>query len=71
MQLPDVLAKITRDLCLHHLCEYLYSVSVAFSEFYDNCYCVEKDPQTGKPHFILFSARFFLRDKALFCFCCR
>uniref|UniRef100_A0A6P7FYZ3 Probable arginine--tRNA ligase, cytoplasmic n=1 Tax=Diabrotica virgifera virgifera TaxID=50390 RepID=A0A6P7FYZ3_DIAVI len=43
MRFPDVLLKITKDLFLHPLCEYVYEVSTTFSEFYDNCYCVEKD----------------------------
>lgn len=43
LRFADVLEKITNDLCLHHLCEYLYEISTAFTEFYDNCYCIEKD----------------------------
>lgn len=43
LKFNDVLKKITNDLCLHHLCEYLYEVSTTFTEFYDNCYCIEKD----------------------------
>ena len=46
LRFPEVLIKITNDLCLHHLCEYVYEISTTFTEFYDNCYCVEKD-QTG------------------------
>lgn len=47
LKLPDVLVRITDDLYLHPLCEYLYEVSTVFTEFYDNCYCIEKD-ETGK-----------------------
>lgn len=47
IRFPDVLNKITKDLCLHHLCEYLYEISCAFTEFYDACYCIEKN-QAGK-----------------------
>uniref|UniRef100_A0A2P2I596 arginine--tRNA ligase n=1 Tax=Hirondellea gigas TaxID=1518452 RepID=A0A2P2I596_9CRUS len=43
LKLPDVILKLTEDLYLHPLCEFLYEVSTVFSEFYDNCYCVEKD----------------------------
>ena len=39
----EVLLRITNDLYLHSLCEYLYDVATAFSEFYDCCYCVVKD----------------------------
>ncbi|XP_076244884.1 arginine--tRNA ligase-like protein isoform X2 [Calliopsis andreniformis] len=45
MKFPDVLIKITKDLHLHLLCEYCYEISCAFTEFYDNCYCVEKNEQ--------------------------
>lgn len=45
MRFPETLEKIMRDLYLHPLCEYLYDVATAFSEFYDNCYCVEKNPK--------------------------
>lgn len=43
LRFPDVLVKITQDLLLHHLCEYVYEVAVSFTEFYDSCYCIEKD----------------------------
>lgn len=45
MKLPDVLVRITDDLYIHPLCEYLYEVSTVFTEFYDVCYCVEKDKE--------------------------
>ena len=47
LMFPDVLLKITKDLYLHPLCEFCYDISCAFTEFYDNCYCVEKN-QTGE-----------------------
>ncbi|KAJ8968963.1 hypothetical protein NQ317_018327 [Molorchus minor] len=43
LRFPDVLLKITKDLCLHHLCEYVYEIATTFTEFYDNCYCIERD----------------------------
>ncbi|XP_015605733.1 probable arginine--tRNA ligase, cytoplasmic isoform X2 [Cephus cinctus] len=43
LKFPDVLQKIVKDLCLHYLCEYCYEIACAFSEFYDNCYCIEKN----------------------------
>ncbi|KAF4529246.1 hypothetical protein B566_EDAN017704 [Ephemera danica] len=48
LRFPDVLLKISKELLLHQLCEYLYEISTTFSEFYDNCYCVEKDSKTGE-----------------------
>lgn len=43
LRFPEVMMKLTADLCLHPLCEYLYELSTTFTEFYDVCYCVEKD----------------------------
>lgn len=43
LKFPDVLLKVSKDLLLHILCEYCYDVCTTFSEFYDNCYCIEKD----------------------------
>lgn len=45
LKFPDVIAKITKDMCLHHLCEFVYEVSTTFTEFYDSCYCIEKNKQ--------------------------
>lgn len=42
---PDVIERILRDLHLHVLCEFLYQVATTFTEFYDNCYCIEKNKQ--------------------------
>jgi arginyl-tRNA synthetase len=47
MKFPDIVMKITKDLCLHSLCEFCYEIACSFTEFYDNCYCVEKN-QTGE-----------------------
>ena len=43
LRFADVLVKTADDLYLHTLCEYMYEVATAFSEFYDNCYCVERN----------------------------
>lgn len=43
LKFPDVIGKISKDLCLHHLCEFVYDVSTTFTEFYDSCYCIEKN----------------------------
>jgi len=47
LRFPEVLMKITKDLLPHQLCEFVYEVSTTFSEFYDSCYCVEKN-SSGK-----------------------
>ncbi|XP_023299020.2 probable arginine--tRNA ligase, cytoplasmic [Lucilia cuprina] len=45
LKFPDILVKISKDLLLHLLCEYCYEVCTVFSEFYDNCYCIEKNKE--------------------------
>ncbi|KAL7055131.1 hypothetical protein AAHC03_024494 [Spirometra sp. Aus1] len=46
-RLPEVLYRLQTELLFHKLCEYVYEVSCAFTEFYDSCYCIEQDPKTG------------------------
>lgn len=48
LRFPEVLQKILDDLLLHTLCDYIYELATTFTEFYDSCYCVEKDRQSGK-----------------------
>ncbi|CAF89939.1 unnamed protein product, partial [Tetraodon nigroviridis] len=48
LRFPEILVKILDDLLLHSLCDYLYELATTFTEFYDSCYCVEKDRQTGE-----------------------
>ncbi|XP_072803357.1 arginine--tRNA ligase, cytoplasmic isoform X2 [Vicugna pacos] len=48
LRFPEVLQKILDDLLLHTLCDYIYELATTFTEFYDSCYCVEKDRQTGE-----------------------
>lgn len=40
VRFPEVLVRAARDLLLHQLCDYLYEVSGAFTEFYDVCQCI-------------------------------
>lgn len=44
-QFPDVIERILKDLNIHFLCEFLYQVATTFTEFYDVCYCIEKNKQ--------------------------
>merc|ERR1712241_956783 len=39
--------RMTEDLLLHSLCDFMYEVANTFTEFYEKCYCVEKD-KAGK-----------------------
>lgn len=48
LRFSDVIIKIADDLYLHSLCEFMYEVATAFSEFYDNCYCVERNKASGE-----------------------
>jgi len=43
LKFPDVLLAVLDSLCLHTLCDYLYELATVYTEFYDNCYCIEKD----------------------------
>ncbi|XP_064481164.1 arginine--tRNA ligase, cytoplasmic-like isoform X2 [Ornithodoros turicata] len=47
LRFPEVIATMLEELHLHPLCDYLFELSQNFSEFYDNCYCIEKDKNTG------------------------
>jgi len=46
LRFPEVIEKAASELVLHPICELLYDTATSFSEFYDNCYCIEKD-QSG------------------------
>ncbi|KAA3673169.1 arginyl-tRNA synthetase, partial [Paragonimus westermani] len=43
---PDVILRIQNDFLLHNLCDYLYDLSGIFTNFYDSCYCIERDRET-------------------------
>ena len=42
LRFAEVIVQIVDDLFLHTLCGYLFELSVVFSEFYDQCYVIEK-----------------------------
>nr|XP_046265712.1 arginine--tRNA ligase, cytoplasmic [Scatophagus argus] len=48
LRFPEILQRVLDDLLLHTLCDYVYELATTFTEFYDSCYCVEKDRQTGE-----------------------
>lgn len=48
IRFPEVIDRCANDLYLHNLCDYLYELATTFTEFYDNCYVVEKDKSTGE-----------------------
>ncbi|XP_053673140.1 probable arginine--tRNA ligase, cytoplasmic [Anopheles nili] len=43
LRFPDVILLVMKNLSLHHLCEFVYETCTTFSEFYDSCYCIEKN----------------------------
>ena len=47
LRMPEIIQRVLEDLLLHTLCDYLYELAGVFTEFYDNCYVVEKDRTTG------------------------
>ena len=47
LRFAEVIVQIADDLYLHTLCNYLFELSVVFSEFYDQCYCIVKSTENG------------------------
>ena len=45
---PEVLNDVMSDLYPHTLCDYLYELCTTMTEFYDNCYCIEKNRESGE-----------------------
>ena len=52
LRFPEIMIKALNDLLLHSICDYMYELATTFTEFYDSCYCIEKDKQTGPRFFI-------------------
>ncbi|KAF8358511.1 rars-1 [Pristionchus pacificus] len=48
LKLSDVILQVVDTLMLHTLCDYLYNLSTTFTEFYSECYVVEKLEGTSK-----------------------
>lgn len=59
LRFSEVLSKITEEFCLHVLCEYLYDVATVFTEFYDCCYCIEKN-KTGNFFIFTLPKKYFI-----------
>jgi len=45
LRIAEVVAKMSDDLLLHSLAEFMYEVANTFTEFYECCYCVEKNKE--------------------------
>lgn len=48
IRFPEVISRVIDELLPHYLCDYTYELCTTFTGFYDACYCVEKDRQTGE-----------------------
>lgn len=48
LRFPEVIEEIAETLQPHTLCNYLYDISTVFTYFYDKCYCIEKNRETGE-----------------------
>ncbi|RWS13196.1 arginine--tRNA ligase: cytoplasmic-like isoform X1 [Dinothrombium tinctorium] len=55
LKFPEIILQVANELRPHTLCSYLFDLSVVFSEFYEQCYCIEKvvnkDGETTKVNF--------------------
>nr|CAB3265443.1 arginine--tRNA ligase, cytoplasmic [Phallusia mammillata] len=47
LRFPEILQRVSDDLTPNILCDYLYELATVFTEFYDTCYCIEKDRTSG------------------------
>ena len=56
LKYPEIILKVLNDFLIHSICEYIYELATVFTEFYDNCYCIEKDKQTGNFNYNYFHA---------------
>ena len=48
LKFPEIMLKTFGDFLLHSICDYMYELATVFTDFYDVCYCIEKDKATGK-----------------------
>ena len=72
IRFPEIITRIMDELCPHILCDYVYELCTTFTEFYDVCYCVEKDRVTGQilnvnmSRLLLCEATTLILDKAFY-----
>ncbi len=53
LRLPDTLTAVARELKPHHLCGYLYDLSVRFSGFWENCDVIKSAGDTRATRLLL------------------
>ncbi|XP_003376353.1 arginyl-tRNA synthetase, cytoplasmic [Trichinella spiralis] len=47
IKFPDIMSHVVENFLPNLICDYIYNLATVFTEFYDECYCIEKDPATG------------------------
>ncbi|KAL1232243.1 cytoplasmic,Arginine--tRNA ligase [Trichinella spiralis] len=47
IKFPDIISHVVENFLPNLICDYIYNLATVFTEFYDECYCIEKDPATG------------------------
>lgn len=69
LRFPDVIAQCVEDLFFHSLCQYLYDLSSLYSDFYEQCYCIEtsgdKIIKINVDRILLCEATAFVMEKGL------
>uniref|UniRef100_A0A5S6QG71 Probable arginine--tRNA ligase, cytoplasmic n=1 Tax=Trichuris muris TaxID=70415 RepID=A0A5S6QG71_TRIMR len=45
IKFPDVLSIVLETLLPNYICDYLFTLASVFTEFYDSCYCIEKNAE--------------------------
>lgn len=48
IRFPEILFRTVDSLLLHQICDYLYELAYTFSRFYDKCYCIRLNKETGE-----------------------
>jgi len=48
LQWYDKVDLVEKELYMHVLCDWLYDLATSFTKFYDNCYVLEVNKETGE-----------------------
>lgn len=52
LRFAEVVHRMLEDLLPHVLCEYLFDLATSYTEFYDSCYCIERNRTTGMAFYL-------------------
>ncbi len=70
MKFPEIILKTYNDLLPHSICDFIYELATVFTEFYDSCYCIQKDKQTGEIKSVNMSRLILCENTASVLACC-